>query len=279
VYFTTTGALPTGITANSRYYVRNATTNTFNISVTPSGALVVTSGTQSGTHSLLKSTWDLTSSEPAETFARTGGSGSLLGKLPDNSPALVGAGFVLLIEEDDDNDAVVETTSTALTTGRFVTASVYLKAYGTTAGELTLSLEALDSADDSSLDLTSETSITLTNTWTRYFTTLFIPSDSRDTIVVKMSLVSDGDVKFFLDRAQVEESFRPTDYFSGSDVEGEASADGAFWESEQYESPSHLYVNFDQKIDRLRAQLPRYLPTNLSFLIRWHGGGVAKPII
>ena len=94
-----------------------------------------------------------------------------------------------------------------------------------------------------------------------------------------MSLVSDGDVKFFLDRAQVEESFRPTDYFSGSDVEGEASADGAFWEGEQYESPSHLYVNFDQKIDRLIAQLPNYLPTNLSFLVRWYGGGVAKPFI
>jgi hypothetical protein len=228
----------------------------------------------------LEDTWDVTASEPTQTFARTGAtSGPLSGKLPDESPGLTGSGFVLLVEEADGDNAIVESTSTTLSTGRFVTASVYLKAYGSTTGDLTLSLEAIDSADDSSLDLTSETSITLTNSWERYSATLFIPEDSRETIVVKMSLVSEGDVKFFLDKAQVEESFKPTDYFSGSDVLGEASADGAFWEGDPYESASHQYANFDQKIDRLRAQLPKYLPTNLSFLIRWHGGGVAKPII
>jgi hypothetical protein len=222
----------------------------------------------------LADTWDITATDhSAEDREGTDG------ELEDESPALIGEGFVLLVDENDGNNAIVETTSAAVNTGRFVTASVYLKAYGSTTGDLTLSLEAIDSADDSSLDLTSETEITLTGSWERYSTTLFIPNDSRDTIVVKMSLVSDGDIKFWLDRAQVEESFRPTDYFSGSDVEGEASADGAFWEGDQYESASHLYVNFDQKIDRLRAQLPNYLPTNLSFLIRWYGGGVAKPII
>jgi len=52
IYFTTTGALPTGVVANTRYYVRNATVNTFNISATPTGAAINTSGTQSGTHTL-----------------------------------------------------------------------------------------------------------------------------------------------------------------------------------------------------------------------------------
>jgi hypothetical protein len=229
--------------------------------------------------STLSDTWDVTASEPETTFARTGGSGLLLGKLPDESPALVGSGFVLLVEEDSNSDAIVETISAPINTGKFVTASVYLKAYGTTTGDLTLSLEAIDSADDSSLGLTSEVPITLTSSWQRYSTTLFIPTDSRDTIVVNMSLVSDGNIKFFLDRAQVEESFRPTDYFSGSDTLGEASADGAFWEGNRYESPSHLYANFGQKIDRLVQQLPNYVPVNLSFLVRWHGGGVAKPFI
>jgi len=52
VFLTTTGALPTGIVASTRYYVRNATVNTFNISATQTGAVVNTSGTQSGTHTL-----------------------------------------------------------------------------------------------------------------------------------------------------------------------------------------------------------------------------------
>jgi hypothetical protein len=274
VFFTTTGALPTGITANSRYYVRNVTTNTFNLSSTLSGSLVATSGTQSGTHSVLKTIWDVTATD-YKAYNREGTGGELI----DESPALIDAGFVLLVDETGGNDAVVESTSAPLNTGKFVTASVYLKAYGTTTGDLTLSLEAIDSADDSSLEITSETQVTLTDSWERYSTTIFVPTDDRETIVVKMSLVSDGNIKFWLDRAQVEESFRPTDYFAGSDVAGEASAESAFWEGAQYGSPSHQYANFDQKIDRLRAQLPHYLPTNLSFLIRWYGGGVAKPII
>jgi hypothetical protein len=274
VFFTTTGALPTGITANNRYYVRNATTNTFNISSTLTGSLVATTGTQSGTHSLLKTTWDVTATD-YKAYNREGTGGELV----DESAALIGAGFVLLVDETGGNDAVVESISAPLTTGKFVTASVYLKSYGNTAGELTLSLEAIDSADNSLLGIDSETQITLTNSWERYSTTLFIPQDSIETIVVKMSLVSDGNIKFWLDRAQVEESFRPTDYFAGAEVEGEASPESAFWEGAQYNSPSRQYANFDQKIDRLRAQLPNYLPTNLSFLIRWYGGGVAKPII
>ena len=52
VFFTTTGALPTGIVANTRYYVRNAAINTFNISATPTSAIINTTGTQSGTHTL-----------------------------------------------------------------------------------------------------------------------------------------------------------------------------------------------------------------------------------
>jgi hypothetical protein len=50
VMFTTTGALPTGVVAGTVYYVRNKTTNTFNLSLKKSGAAVNTSGSQSGTH-------------------------------------------------------------------------------------------------------------------------------------------------------------------------------------------------------------------------------------
>lgn len=50
VYLTTTGALPTGLTATTKYYVRNPATNTFELSATSGGASINTSGTQSGTH-------------------------------------------------------------------------------------------------------------------------------------------------------------------------------------------------------------------------------------
>ena len=51
VYFTTSGALPTGITANTIYYVISAglSGSQFEISATPGGSAINTSGSQSGT--------------------------------------------------------------------------------------------------------------------------------------------------------------------------------------------------------------------------------------
>lgn len=52
IVFTTTGALPTGITAGATYYVLAAgiTATTFRIAATPGGTAINTSGTQSGIH-------------------------------------------------------------------------------------------------------------------------------------------------------------------------------------------------------------------------------------
>lgn len=50
VTFTTTGALPTGLTAGTTYYVINAATDTFQVASTSGGTAINTSGTQSGTH-------------------------------------------------------------------------------------------------------------------------------------------------------------------------------------------------------------------------------------
>lgn len=53
VKFTTTGALPTGISADTIYFViASVTTNTFEISATFGGTAIGTSGSQSGTHTL-----------------------------------------------------------------------------------------------------------------------------------------------------------------------------------------------------------------------------------
>lgn len=50
VVLTTTGALPTGLTASRRYYVIERTTDTFKLALTKGGTAIATSGTQSGTH-------------------------------------------------------------------------------------------------------------------------------------------------------------------------------------------------------------------------------------
>jgi hypothetical protein len=50
---TTTGALPTGLTASSIYYVVNRTDDTFQLSATVGGSAINTSGTQSGVHTVI----------------------------------------------------------------------------------------------------------------------------------------------------------------------------------------------------------------------------------
>lgn len=54
IYFTTTGALPTGLSINTTYFVLAAslTTNTFRVSATDGGAAINTSGSQSGVHTM-----------------------------------------------------------------------------------------------------------------------------------------------------------------------------------------------------------------------------------
>ena len=52
IIFNTTGALPTGLLVGTIYYTRLVTATTFNLSLTPTGALIITSGSQSGVHSI-----------------------------------------------------------------------------------------------------------------------------------------------------------------------------------------------------------------------------------
>jgi hypothetical protein len=53
VVFSTTGALPTGLTAGTTYYVKTTpTADTFTVAATVGGAAITTSGTQSGVHTV-----------------------------------------------------------------------------------------------------------------------------------------------------------------------------------------------------------------------------------
>jgi hypothetical protein len=58
IIFETTGALPTGLTVDIDYYVvrKGYSSSTFKVSTEddPEGASVITTGTQSGTHTMMK---------------------------------------------------------------------------------------------------------------------------------------------------------------------------------------------------------------------------------
>lgn len=66
VYINTTGALPTGLTADTTYYVIYVGVDTFRLATSLSNALagiaITTSGSQSGTHTLFYAPWGVASS-------------------------------------------------------------------------------------------------------------------------------------------------------------------------------------------------------------------------
>ncbi|MER9762425.1 hypothetical protein [Mesorhizobium sp. M0138] len=54
IQFATTGALPTGLVAATTYFLNVIDANTYNLRLTPESANINTSGTQSGTHSIVQ---------------------------------------------------------------------------------------------------------------------------------------------------------------------------------------------------------------------------------
>ena len=76
VYFATTGALPTGLTAGTAYYIITAglTADAFQVSTSIGGSAVNTSGTQSGTHTVTTSTYMLPAytTKPSSVYITVG---------------------------------------------------------------------------------------------------------------------------------------------------------------------------------------------------------------
>ncbi|HWV45132.1 MAG TPA: tail fiber protein [Nitrospira sp.] len=119
VYLTTTGALPTGLSANTLYYVAATSfaANTFTLTASRGGSAINTSGTQSGTHTLHASPHGI-------------GDGSTTFNLPDmrgRSPS--GA------------DAMGGTAASRVTSGG---SGIYGAAVGATGGEETHTLTSTE---------------------------------------------------------------------------------------------------------------------------------------
>lgn len=86
IKFSTTGALPTGLTAGTSYYVIYLTANTFSVSLTRNGAAINTSGSQSGVHSVVSAIY-------AQALTLTAASGLIDIKIPAATMSNVTAGI------------------------------------------------------------------------------------------------------------------------------------------------------------------------------------------
>lgn len=184
---------------------------------------------------------------------------------------------------------VLSTVSEVVRSNKFVTASVYAKTATSTPEPMVMNVLAYDGAAEEIVQTVTK-QVVLTNEWQRFEATVFVPKVEPESVIINLSFagVMSGQVLYF-DHAQVEDSFTSTDYFDG-DL---PVSYGAVWgnmatvldptapyrEAEPYQSPSHLYPNLYTKITRLQQELEKYIPLNSSFLIRWYGGGVAKPLL
>ena len=86
IKFSTTGALPTGITAGTTYYMLNIANNhnDFNIAATPNGTPINTTGTQSGVQTGTFVVNAQNTFQPVATFGKWGGTGSGTGQFALN---------------------------------------------------------------------------------------------------------------------------------------------------------------------------------------------------
>ena len=170
----------------------------------------------------------------------------------------------------------LSTTSSVINSGRFISTSFYAKTLEVGSTEtFTVVVSAVNALTQEVAYNTSFTAV-ITNSLQRFQAALFVPRVEPDIYVVNVTIVgaTTGNTVYF-DKAMVEDSFIATDYFDG-DL---PASYGAVWEGTPYASASHLYPNLPIKITRLRQELENYLPINTSFLIEWHGGGIAKPFI
>lgn len=144
IHFTTTGGLPSGLATNTDYYVISAglTANAFEVALSPGGPAIVTTGSQSGTHTVFVSNWgrgdgtttfnlpDLRSKSLIGT-----GQGATYSLPVDNSKLTLAAPGVWTVPDNEfpyQGQAVTLTTTGALPTGYATSTTYYVIRTSTT---------------------------------------------------------------------------------------------------------------------------------------------------
>lgn len=185
--------------------------------------------------------------------------------LPTNNPPGLFTGTKFLkITGNTGATALSSTVSSGLASGRFYTFSIYAK---TATGTLALDLDIL-AEDGGSADAKSNTSrVSLTTTWQRFEVNVYVPADYTSTsITVSIGEVLAGQV-FFVEAAQLEESYKATDYFDGS-----YSTNGGEWSGDTNNSASFLFQNKSVKMPRLEEEFPKFLPFNTPYRVESKDG-------
>jgi hypothetical protein len=143
VYLTTTGALPTGLTTNTTYYISSVVSGTtFKVSATPGGADVNTSGTQSGVHSVyFAAPIDGTGGSPTLTFTRSTssplrGTASFLVTKDAANRLGEGASYAITLDAADKYKPLTLTFDYKISSGTYADGDVQLWIYDVTNATL-----------------------------------------------------------------------------------------------------------------------------------------------
>lgn len=157
------------------------------------------------------------------------------------------------------------TTVTAPNSGVFYSFSIYAKS-GIGAGNLTQTI-SLSAAKSGNPTLTNSTEVTLSEAeWTRIHVNLYVPSEylGADLTCSVFNLANTTE-SVALEAAQLELGYKPTDYFDGS-----YSGNGGEWEgglANSNNAVSFMFQNKGVKIQRLREELPLYLPLGTGYTV------------
>lgn len=186
---------------------------------------------------------------------------------PTTVPGVVDGSHMVSVETVDTNELVVSAHTDVVPTGTYYTFSIYAKT-DTGTEPLSLTLSAYDDTDTllqldgEDVTISSTPAGGITDTWTRYSVTLYVPS--TDTVVYLIAALSGTTTgnTIFLDAAQVEQGYKATDYFDGS-----YGVRGAYWVADVDDSKSIFYSGKTSKIGNLTTHLPQFLPMNTAFLV------------
>jgi hypothetical protein len=126
--------------------------------------------------------------------------------------------------------------------------------------------------DDDSSNVESATQpVSLTTSWQRKYVVLFIPEELSATGNITVTFTMSGTISgqtVWVDNAQFEQAYKPTDYFDGSLPQ----ASGVFWSGTAHASYSFRYDNWTIKMSRLLNTLYQWVPNNAPWRVTSYKG-------
>ena len=148
--------------------------------------------------------------------------------------------------------------------GKWYTFSIYAKSTSATVNA-SVYLKATSGANSvqTPVNPTASYDTAITNSWARYYATLFVPTTYTNVTLEAGIVGTSGTIR--VDSAQIEASYLPTDYFDGGYIIG-----GADWEGgtvNSHSSVSYMYTNKPFRLPRLVAEIAQYLPANTPYMV------------